>query len=95
MCRAPGKGPDPREARHLGGVGPIDAAATDALALYGADASRAAGGELIAHGRALIIPIAPGAVAFALLPREIDRPRTARRPAAPAPVVAPETSTRQ
>ena len=51
-----------------GGIGAIDAGVTGALVVYGADASKAAAGELIAHALALLIPIAAGSVAFALLP---------------------------
>ena len=61
-----------------GGIGAIDAGVTGALVLYGADASAAAGGEIIAHGLALIIPIVAGSVAFALLPGEIKRTRHRR-----------------
>ena len=56
-----------------GGVGAIDAGVTGAVVLYGGEASVSAAGEVISHGLALIIPILVGAVAFALLPREINR----------------------
>jgi len=74
-----------------GGIGAIDAGVTGLLVVYGAEASKAAAGELIAHALALLVPIAAGAVAFALLPREIDRSR--RRAAVAAAPVEPETNT--
>jgi uncharacterized membrane protein YbhN (UPF0104 family) len=76
-----------------GGIGAIDAGVTGALVLYGADASKAAAGELISHGLALLIPLAAGSVAFALLPREIERTRS-RAQLAPAalPSAEPQTS---
>jgi uncharacterized membrane protein YbhN (UPF0104 family) len=58
-----------------GGIDAIDAGVTGALILYGATTSKAAAGELISHGLALLVPIAVGAAAFVLLPREIDRSR--------------------
>ena len=63
-----------------GGIGAIDAGVTGALVLYGADASDAAAGELIAHALALPIPLVAGAGAFALLPREINRTRQRAHP---------------
>jgi uncharacterized membrane protein YbhN (UPF0104 family) len=68
-----------------GGVGTIDAGVTGALVLYGGGTSVSAAGEVISHGLALLIPIVAGAIAFALLPREIER---TRRRAQPAPVPA-------
>lgn len=59
-----------------GGVGVIDAGVTGALVLYGGDTSISAGGEVISHGLALIVPIVLGSIAFALLPREIERTRS-------------------
>jgi uncharacterized membrane protein YbhN (UPF0104 family) len=59
-----------------GGVGTIDAGVTGALVLYGGGTSVSAAGEVISHGLALLIPIVAGGVAFALLPREIQRTRT-------------------
>jgi uncharacterized membrane protein YbhN (UPF0104 family) len=56
-----------------GGVGTIDAGVTGALVLYGGGTSVSAGGEIISHGLALIIPILAGSVAFVLLPGEIKR----------------------
>lgn len=61
-----------------GGIGAIDAGVTGALVLYGGDASASAGGEIIAHGLALIVPIVAGSVAFGLLPSEIKRTRHRR-----------------
>jgi uncharacterized membrane protein YbhN (UPF0104 family) len=58
-----------------GGIGAIDAGVTGMLVLYGADVSQATAGELIAHGLALVLPLAAGAIPFALLPREIARTR--------------------
>jgi uncharacterized membrane protein YbhN (UPF0104 family) len=58
-----------------GGIGAIDAGVTGALVLYGADFDKAAGGELIAHALALIVPLLAGVVPFALLPGEIRRTR--------------------
>jgi uncharacterized membrane protein YbhN (UPF0104 family) len=58
-----------------GGIGAIDAGVAGGLVLYGGDASKATAGELISHGIALLVPIALGSVAFALLPGEIDRQR--------------------
>jgi uncharacterized membrane protein YbhN (UPF0104 family) len=62
-----------------GGIGAIDAGVTGALVLYGAEASSATAGELIAHGLALILPLLAGAVPFALLPGEIKRTRREMR----------------
>jgi uncharacterized membrane protein YbhN (UPF0104 family) len=59
-----------------GGIGAIDAGVTGALVLYGADASKATGGELISHAIALLVPIAVGSVPFALLPRAIHKQRS-------------------
>jgi uncharacterized membrane protein YbhN (UPF0104 family) len=67
-----------------GGIGAIDAGVTGALVLYGANASNATAGELIAHGIALIVPLVAGAVPFALLPREIKRTRSGMQLPAPA-----------
>jgi uncharacterized membrane protein YbhN (UPF0104 family) len=69
-----------------GGIGAIDAGVTGALVLYGANASRATAGELIAHGLALILPLLAGAIPLALLPAEIKRtrPKTPPAPGAPA-----------
>jgi uncharacterized membrane protein YbhN (UPF0104 family) len=66
-----------------GGIGAIDAGVIGVLVLYGADASRATAGELIAHGLALILPLLAGAIPFALLPGEIHR--TQRHSPADAP----------
>jgi uncharacterized membrane protein YbhN (UPF0104 family) len=59
-----------------GGIGAIDAGVTAALVLYGADASKAAAGELISHAIALLIPILVGGVGLALLPRAINKQRS-------------------
>jgi uncharacterized membrane protein YbhN (UPF0104 family) len=67
-----------------GGIGTIDAGVSGALVLYGANASTATAGELISHAVALLIPLAVGAIGFVLLPREIDRQRTAQH-AGPGP----------
>jgi uncharacterized membrane protein YbhN (UPF0104 family) len=56
-----------------GGIGAIDAGVIGGLVLYGADPTMAAAGELIAHALTLLIPIIAGSVAFAMLPREIER----------------------
>jgi uncharacterized membrane protein YbhN (UPF0104 family) len=66
-----------------GGIGSIDAGVTGALVLYGANFDKAAGGELIAHALALLVPLLAGAIPFALLPREIRRTRN-RTPTVPA-----------
>jgi uncharacterized membrane protein YbhN (UPF0104 family) len=58
-----------------GGIGAIDAGVTGALVLYGADASKAAAGELIAHAIALLVPILVGGIGLALLPRAINKQR--------------------
>jgi uncharacterized membrane protein YbhN (UPF0104 family) len=58
-----------------GGIGAIDAGVTGALVLYGADASKATAGELIAHAVGLLVPIAVGAVPLALLPKAIEKRR--------------------
>jgi hypothetical protein len=50
---------------------------------------------MISHALELAIQIAIGSEAFSLLPREINRLRPARRAAAPAPIVEPESSTGQ
>jgi uncharacterized membrane protein YbhN (UPF0104 family) len=71
-----------------GGIGAIDAGITGVLVLYGGDTSISAGGEIISHGLALIIPILAGSVGFALLPGEISRQRQAAKPA----TVEPATS---
>jgi uncharacterized membrane protein YbhN (UPF0104 family) len=68
-----------------GGVGAIDFGVTGALVLYGGGTSISAGGELIAHGLALLVPIVAGLVAFALLPREIERQRSRRSEVATSP----------
>ena len=59
-----------------GGIGAIDAGVTGALVLYGADASKAAAGELIAHAIALLIPILVGGIGLVLLPRAIKKQRS-------------------
>jgi uncharacterized membrane protein YbhN (UPF0104 family) len=59
-----------------GGIGAIDAGVTGALVLYGADASNAAAGELIAHAIALLIPVLVGGIGLVLLPREIHKQRS-------------------
>jgi uncharacterized membrane protein YbhN (UPF0104 family) len=59
-----------------GGVGAIDAGVTGALVLYGADASKAAAGELISHAIALLIPILVGGAGLVLLPRAINKQRS-------------------
>lgn len=56
-----------------GGIGAIDAGVIGALVLYGANLAQATAGELIAHALALILPLLAGAIALALLPREIRR----------------------
>lgn len=66
-----------------GGIGAIDAGITGALVLYGGGASVSAAGEVISHGLQLLIPIIAGSVAFALLPREIERQRSRIRSAQP------------
>jgi uncharacterized membrane protein YbhN (UPF0104 family) len=60
----------------VGGIGAIDAGVTGALVLYGADASKAAAGELIAHAIALLIPILVGGIGLVLLPRAIKKQRS-------------------
>jgi uncharacterized membrane protein YbhN (UPF0104 family) len=69
-----------------GGIGAIDAGVTGALVLYGADASQAAAGELIAHAIALLVPILVGGIGLVLLPRAIQKQRSGlnRSPAATA-----------
>jgi uncharacterized membrane protein YbhN (UPF0104 family) len=59
-----------------GGIGAIDAGVTGALVLYGADASKAAVGQLIAHAIALLIPILVGGIGLVLLPRAIHKQRS-------------------
>jgi uncharacterized membrane protein YbhN (UPF0104 family) len=59
-----------------GGIGAIDAGVTGALALYGADASEAAAGQLLAHAVGLLVPIVVGGVGFVLLPRAIEKQRS-------------------
>jgi uncharacterized membrane protein YbhN (UPF0104 family) len=59
-----------------GGIGAIDAGVTGALVLYGADAAKAAAGELISHAIALLIPILVGGVGLVLLPRAINKQRS-------------------
>jgi uncharacterized membrane protein YbhN (UPF0104 family) len=59
-----------------GGIGTIDASVSGALILYGADASKATAGELISHAIELLIPIAVGTIALALLPRAIEAERS-------------------
>jgi uncharacterized membrane protein YbhN (UPF0104 family) len=71
-----------------GGVGTIDAGVTGALVLYGGGASVSTAGELISHALALLVPIVAGSVAFALLPREIERQRLQRASLAQAVATA-------
>jgi uncharacterized membrane protein YbhN (UPF0104 family) len=59
-----------------GGIGAIDAGVTGALVLYGADASKAAAGELIAHAIAVLVPILVGGVGLVLLPSAINKQRS-------------------
>ena len=59
-----------------GGIGAIDAGVTGALVLYGADASKAAAGELISHAIALVIPIVVGGIGLVLLPSAINKQRS-------------------
>ena len=59
-----------------GGIGAIDAGVTGALVLYGADGSKAAAGELIAHAIALLIPILVGGIGLVLLPSAINKQRS-------------------
>jgi uncharacterized membrane protein YbhN (UPF0104 family) len=54
-----------------GGIGAIDAGVTGALVLYGAPATITTAGELIAHGIALLLPIATGAIAVSFLRHQI------------------------
>jgi hypothetical protein len=61
--------PRPRRRRH------IDAGVTGALILYGATHTTSTAGELISHALALLIPLIAGGIAFAFLPREIERQR--------------------
>ena len=69
-----------------GGIGAIDAGVTGALILYGApDSTEATAGELISHAIALLVPLIAGGIAFAFLPREIDRQRHAAPETATAP----------
>ena len=69
-----------------GGIGAIDAGVTGALILYGApDGTEATAGELISHAIALLVPLIAGGIAFAFLPREIDRQRHAAPETATAP----------
>jgi uncharacterized membrane protein YbhN (UPF0104 family) len=58
-----------------GGIGAIDAGITGALVLYGGKTSDSAGAVIISHALALLIPLLAGGIAFALLPREINRTR--------------------
>jgi uncharacterized membrane protein YbhN (UPF0104 family) len=71
-----------------GGIGAIDAGVTAMLVVYSGTASVSAAGVVISHGLELLIPIVAGSVAFALLPREIDRTRRQRQPAFSAPPVS-------
>jgi uncharacterized membrane protein YbhN (UPF0104 family) len=75
-----------------GGIGAIDAGVTGALVLYGGGTSISAAGEVISHALALLIPIAAGSVAFALLPREISRTPRQTEPAPAAPAVSPSVA---
>jgi uncharacterized membrane protein YbhN (UPF0104 family) len=59
-----------------GGIGAIDAGVTGALVLYGADASKAAAGQLIAHAIALLIPVVVGGIGLVQLPRAINKQRS-------------------
>jgi uncharacterized membrane protein YbhN (UPF0104 family) len=59
-----------------GGIGAIDAGVTGALALYGADASKATAGQLIAHAIGLLVPIVVGGGAFVRLPHAIEKERS-------------------
>jgi uncharacterized membrane protein YbhN (UPF0104 family) len=58
-----------------GGIGAIDAGLTGALVLYGGKTSDSTGAVIISHALALLLPILAGGIAFALLPREINRTR--------------------
>ena len=73
-----------------GGIGAIDAGVTGALVLYGADASKAAAGELIAHAIALLIPILVGGIGLVLLPRAISKQRSRLTQTPEAPVAGGE-----
>src|SRR6516225_130203 len=68
----------------------IDAGVTGALVLYGADASKAAAGELIAHAIALLIPILVGGIGLVLLPRAISKQRSRLTQTPEAPVAGGE-----
>jgi uncharacterized membrane protein YbhN (UPF0104 family) len=68
-----------------GGIGALDAGVTGALVLYGADTSKAAAGELIAHAIALLIPTLVGGIGLVLLPRAINKQRA-------RPKQSPETA---
>jgi uncharacterized membrane protein YbhN (UPF0104 family) len=70
-----------------GGIGTIDAGVAGALVLYGATATQATAGQVIAHALAILIPLMAGGIAFALLPREIKR---ARKNTTSAAIVATE-----
>jgi len=72
-----------------GGIGAMDAGVTGALVLYGGGTSVSAGGQVLAHGLALVIPILARAAAFALLPREIRRPRRRSLPDTSIPAANP------
>jgi uncharacterized membrane protein YbhN (UPF0104 family) len=72
-----------------GGVGTIDAGVTGALVVYGGGTSVSAAGEVISHGLALLIPFVVGSIAFAILPREIERTRQSRQPVLSVPSASP------
>jgi uncharacterized membrane protein YbhN (UPF0104 family) len=68
-----------------GGIGTIDAGVTGALILYGAAHTTSTAGELISHALALLIPLVAGGIAFAFLPREIERQQRSTPEASAAP----------
>jgi uncharacterized membrane protein YbhN (UPF0104 family) len=72
-----------------GGIGTVDAGVTGALILYGGGASISAGGEIIDHAIALLVPLIAGGIAAALLPGEIKRQQAQYR----ALTIPPATST--
>jgi uncharacterized membrane protein YbhN (UPF0104 family) len=73
-----------------GGIGAIDAGVTGALVLYGVDASGAAAGELIAHAIGLLVPILVGSIGLVLLPRAINKQRSALKRSPEAAVAGSE-----
>jgi uncharacterized membrane protein YbhN (UPF0104 family) len=73
-----------------GGIGAIDAGVTGALVLYGADASKATAGELISHAIGLLVPILVGGIGLVLLPRAINKQRSALQGSPEAAVAGSE-----